>query len=393
MSKTLILKGLLLLCSLVIAGCDSGEWKEKGSKDKSKKQSKAKPVLVELAEVNVGPIEKVLERSAPLEAEAQVQVNARTSNPAVDLLVEEGDKVKKGQILLRLENDRQKNDFDSAKSLLDKEQIDFLRQENLYKDNLISEQEYRNAKFSLSQRQLNFEEAQRQFEYTEVRAPIDGTITMRDVKVGDQVSSGGTIFEIIDFESTVAVIHVPEQYLPELKPNMEARLISSTLGADNIIPAYVKRISPIVEARAGTVKVTVGVNELGALRPGMWVDVELVLNTKREAILIPKKSIIYDNDQTYAFKMHINSTNGVKSVKRQLVLPLNADKVHIEPTNGFDVGEKIVIAGQSGLKEDSLIRELGDPIPGKTNAVPSTVSTNVSTSLTTSTKASVKVAK
>ena len=90
MSKTLILKGLLLLCSLVIAGCDSGEWKEKGSKDKSKKQSKAKPVLVELAEVNVGPIEKVLERSAPLEAEAQVQVNARTSNPAVDLLVEEG---------------------------------------------------------------------------------------------------------------------------------------------------------------------------------------------------------------------------------------------------------------------------------------------------------------
>ena len=393
MSKTLILKGLLLLCSLVIAGCNSGEWKEKSSKDKSKKQSKAKPVLVELAEVNVGPIEKILERSAPLEAEAQVQVNARTSNPAVDLLVEEGDKVKKGQILLRLENDRQKNDFDSAKSLLDKEQIDFLRQENLYKDNLISEQEYRNAKFSLSQRQLSFEEAQRQFEYTEVRAPIDGTITMRDVKVGDQVSSGGTIFEIIDFESTVAVIHVPEQYLPELKPNMEARLISSTLGADNIIPAYVKRISPIVEARAGTVKVTVGVNELGALRPGMWVDVELVLNTKREAILIPKKSIIYDNDQTYAFKMHINSTNGVKSVKRQLVLPLNADKVHIEPTNGFDVGEKIVIAGQSGLKEDSLIRELGDPIPGKTNAVPSTVSTNVSTSLTTSTKASVKVAK
>ena len=393
MAKTLILKALLLICSLVLVGCNSEEWKEKGSKDKSKKQNKAKPVLVELAEVSVGPIEKILERSAPLEAEAQVQVNARTSNPAVDLLVEEGDKVKKGQVLLRLENDRQKNDFDSEKSLLDKERIDFARQENLYKDNLISEQEYRNAKFSLSQRQLSFEEAQRQFEYTEVRAPIDGTITMRDVKVGDQVSSGGPIFEIIDFESTVAVIHVPEQYLPELQPNMEARLISSTLGADNVIPAYVKRISPIVEARAGTVKVTVGVKELGALRPGMWVDVELVLNTKREAILIPKKSIIYDNDQTYAFKLFINSTNGVKRVKRQLVLPLNADKVHIEPTNGFDVGEKIVIAGQSGLKEDSLIRELGDPIPGETNSVPSSINKNNLTSISTNTAASVKVTK
>ena len=60
---------------------------------------------------------------------------------------------------------------------------------------------------------VEFEEAQ-QFEYTEVRAPIAGTITLRDVKVGDQVGSG-RVQEIIDFESIVAVIHVPEQYLPD----------------------------------------------------------------------------------------------------------------------------------------------------------------------------------
>ena len=376
---------MLLAGALALAGCGSAELEKESSKKKSRYSSKAKPVLVELAKVTRGPIEKILERSAPLEAEAQVEVHARTSNPAVDLLVEEGDKVEKGQVLLRLENDRQKNDYDQAKSQLDKEQIDFARQENLYKDNLISEQDFRNAKFSLSQRQLSFEEAQRQFEYTEVRAPIAGTITLRDVKVGDQVGSGRKIFEIIDFESIVAVIHVPEQYLTDLKPNMEARLISNTLGADNIIPAFVKRISPIVEARAGTVKVTVAVRELGALRPGMWVDVELVLNTKQDAILIPKKSIVYDNDQTYAFKMHLNSTNNVKSVKRHLVLPLNADKVHIEPTDGFAVGDMIVVAGQSGLKENSLIRELGDPLPGETNAVPATVNTNGAAASSTNT--------
>jgi hypothetical protein len=50
-------------------------------------------------------------------------------------------------------------------------------------------------------------------------------------------------------------------------------------------------------------------------------------------------------------------------VKRQLVLPQNADKVHIEPIEGFAVGDKVVIAGQSGLKEDSKIREVGDPDP------------------------------
>ena len=179
---------------------------------------------------------------------------------------------------------------------------------------------------------------------------------------------------------------MPEQYLPDLKPNMEARLISNTLGADNIIPAFVKRISPIVEARAGTVKVTVAVRELGALRPGMWVDVELVLNTKQDAILIPKKSIVYDNDQTYAFKMHLNSTNNVKSVKRHLVLPLNADKVHIEPTDGFAVGDMIVVAGQSGLKENSryvswAIRCRAKPTPYRQPSAP-TPSSNLPTSVT-----------
>ena len=332
---------------------------------------------MELAEVKRGMIEAILERSAPLEAEAQVEVSARTSNPAIELLVEEGDKVEKNQVLLRLESDKQKNDFDQAKSQFDKEQIDFDRHESLYGDNLIGEQEYRNAKFSLTQRRLAFEEAKRQFEYTEVRAPIKGTITLRDVKVGDQVGSGRKIFEIIDFDSTVAVIHVPEQYLPRLKPDIAARLISNTLG-DTVFGGYVKRISPIVEARAGTIKVTVGVKKLGALRPGMWVDVELVLDTKQEAILIPKKSIVYDNDQTFAFKLH-NDTNGVKRVKRQLVLPENADKVHIEPTDGFAVGEKVVVAGQSGLKENSRIREVGDPDPATVSTkAPTATGTNAS---------------
>ena len=384
---------MLLVGALTLLGCGSAESEKESSKKKSRYSRKAKPVLVELSEVTRGPIEKILERSAPLEAEAQVEVNARTSNPAVDLLVEEGDKVEKGQVLLRLENDSQKNNYDQAKSQYEKEQIDFARQENLYKDNLISEQDYRNAKFSLSQRKLSYEDAQRQFEYTQVRAPITGTITLRDVKVGDQVGSGRKIFEIIDFDSIVAVIHVPEQYLPDLKPNMEARLISNTLGKDNVIPAYVKRISPIVEARAGTVKVTVAVKELGKLRPGMWVDVELVLNTKQDAILIPKKSIVYDNDQTYAFKLFYDGTNNVKSVKRQLVLPLNADKVHIEPTDGFLVGDKIVVAGQSGLKENSLIRELGDPLPGETNSVPAAVKTNSPALLSTNAAASTNVTK
>ena len=132
----------LFACALALAGCSAERFAKK-DEEKSGKARKEKAVLVELAEVKRGMIESILERSAPLESEVRVEVKARTSNPAIELLVEEGDKVDKGQVLLRLENDKQKNDYDQARSQLDKTQIEFERQENLYKDNLISEQAFR----------------------------------------------------------------------------------------------------------------------------------------------------------------------------------------------------------------------------------------------------------
>lgn len=337
-----------------------------------------KSVLVEWNRIKRGMIEEILERSAPLEAEEEVQVLARTQNPAIELLVEEGDKVTKRQILLRLENDRQKTEYDQAQTQLEKTRFDFETQESLFLDNLISESDYRNAKFAFEQARLQAENAKRQLEYTEVRAPISGTITSRMVKVGDTVSTGTPIFEIINLESTVAVIHVPEHFLPKLRAGMEARLVSSTLN-DGIFPGFVKRIAPIVEARAGTIKVVVRPNEIGPLRPGMWVNVELVLDSKQDALLIPKRAIVYDNDQTYAFKVYTD-TNGFKRAKRELVVPRNMDKENIEPIGGFEAGDLIVVAGQSGLKNNSLVRKLekstGSDLPpdasiarAKTNSV------------------------
>ena len=359
------IKTVRLLCVFatvwLLAGCGAEKKDQEAKSTKGKSGAPvAKPVLVEIGELRLGMIEELLERSSPLEAEAQVQVLARTQNPAIELLVEEGDKVGKGDVLLRLENDRQQTDYDQAQSQLDEAQIEFDRQESLYKQQLISESEYRNANFAFNRAQLALDTARRQLEYTEVRAPIKGTITTRTVKVGDQVNLGTPIFEIIDLESTVAIIHVPEQYLPKLKPQMEARLISSTYEGKTFA-GYVKRISPVVEARAGTIKVVVGVKDLGPLRPGMWVDVELVLDSKQDALLIPKRAIAYDNDQTFAFKV-FSDTNGVMRASRHLVVPRNADKLNVEPIDGFDAGEKVILAGHSGLKENSPIRELDVPV-------------------------------
>ena len=352
----------LLGCALVLlAGCgsESSDDAEKAAIAKLAAKPVIRPVLVDLEPAKIGKIEQLLERSSALIAEEQVRVLARTANPATELLVEKGDKVAKDQVLLRLENDRQQVDYDTAASQLTKAKIELGRQKRLFDQDLISESAMQDAQFAVDQAELRAKNAKRSLDFTEVRAPIGGTITSRTVKVGDSVNQGTPIFEIINLESTVAIIHVPEQYLPKLKVDMPARLISSTFS-EQVFEGYVKRVSPIVEARAGTIEVVVGIRDLGALRPGMWVDVELVLETKDDAILIPKRSIVYDNDQIFAFKQ-ITDTNGVNRAKRFLVEAENMDKEHIEPKENFQVGDRVVVAGQIGLKDGQPIREVGQP--------------------------------
>ena len=342
---------------------------------------------MDLEPAKIGKIEQLLERSSALIAEEQVRVLARTANPATELLVEKGDKVAKDQVLLRLENDRQQVDYDQAASQLTKAKIELGRQKRLYDQELISEAAMQDAQFAVDQAELRAKNAKRSLDFTEVRAPIGGTITSRTVRVGDSVNQGTPIFEIINLESTVAIIHVPEQYLPKLKVNMPARLISGTFN-NQVFEGFVKRVSPIVEARAGTIEVVVGIRQLGSLRPGMWVDVELVLETKDDALLIPKRSIVYDNDQIFAFKQ-ITDTNGVKRAKRYLVKPVNMDKEHIEPKENFEDGDRIVVAGQIGLKDNQPIREMGQP---KTIPDPAAV-TNVAALATNGSAAAAATAK
>ena len=98
------------LCFLMV-GCGGADSSVEVEKTKGEK-AKEKPILVELHEVQRGVIEVLLERSAALQAEQQVEVLARTQNPAIELLVEEGDPVLKDQVLLRLESDRQRTEYE-----------------------------------------------------------------------------------------------------------------------------------------------------------------------------------------------------------------------------------------------------------------------------------------
>ncbi len=346
----------LLAAAFLCGGCNwlGSSSPTKGASDDDKKRQ---AIPVEVAALKKGEIESTIRASTNREAEEEVRVFSRASNRVIELLVEEGDPIRKDQVLLRLENDLQRTQVAKAEARLSKGKAEYLRQKALFDQNLISEQAFSETQHELKQLELAADDAKRDLDYTEVKAPITGTLTQRLVKLGDLVTMNQQLFTTVNFRSIVARVHRPERELRALQYGQIARVMAPSLG-DRMFEGTVVRISPVVESRTGTVKVTVGFKEIGALRPGMYVDVEIVLATRADAVLLPKRSLIYDHDQRYVYKLLPG-----RKVERVLVEPKIEDKLFIEPQGGFKEGDEIVVAGQTGLKDGAIVRLPSDPKP------------------------------
>ncbi len=350
-----------LTAILVLAG---GCGRFGGATDKPKvkgfgqgEDRKEEAVPVEVVTLSRGPIEAVLRLSSNLEAERAVTVYAQAPRLVRRLLVEEGDAVRKGQLLIRLQDDEQRLALQKAESQYRQAKEEFERQQKLYDQELVAEQVYIDARHALDQAKVAYEEARQALSYTEVRAPISGIVTERLVNLGDSVTINQALFKIVDFDSIVARVYAPEKDLRRLAVGQPARIFAAALG-EAPLAGKVLRISPVVDPKTGTIKVTVAVPNQPGLRPGLFVDVELVTDVHPDAILIPKRALVYDNDQVFAFRVGKDHRAHRTEVK---ILLQTSDTV--EPAGGFDAGDVLVVAGQAGLKDGTLVRLPGEPEP------------------------------
>lgn len=312
-------------------------------------------IPVEVAPLKQGEIEAVLRFSTNLEAEESVQVFAEAAQVVEELLVEEGSRVSKGQLLLRLEDDELANALAKVEAQHAKAKREYERQQRLFDQELVSEQALNDATYELERLELELGSARLALEHTEVRAPITGTVTRRNVGVGDYVTVNQHLFDLVDMGSIVARVFVPEKELPRISPGQPVRISPPALAEESYL-GRVDRIAPVVDPASGTVKVTVALPRRNALRPGMYVDVELVTETEEQALLIPKRALVYDDDQAFVYRVEPDGEGFV--ARRVRIEPRLEDKHHVAPAGGLEAGDRLVMAGQAGLKDGAKVRIL-----------------------------------
>ena len=349
--------GLLLSASSVVAsGCQASA----GGVDKKKdgKEDVAEvPTPVVVGAVERGSIVSTISAASTIEAERQVTIHAESTSRPVDLTVEEGDTVKKGQILARIRFDAQTNSLLRANTSLDKARVDFQRAEQLYNDKVIGHEEFLKAQNALEIAQLDLSDRSREMRNTKVTAPFDGTITQRKVTAGAFVNNGAELLTIVDFRTLVARVFVPEKQLDRIQVGQEAEVVGKAArgrkGEGKIL-----RIAPTIDAATGTVKVTVSMPAAlagpQAFLPGMYAEVTLRTDSRADVPLVPKSAVVRDEEQTYLFTITGDATTGFLARRVRVETGLT-DPERIEVVKGLGPGEPVITAGQTGLKDGAKV--------------------------------------
>ena len=311
-------------------------------------------VPVEVAAVKRQSVASYIQTNGSLEAENDVEIVARTQGPLVELLTEEGRQVSRGQVMARIDPKETQAQVKIAQvSLQDAERI-YKRAEETFAEQLISQADFDAALAAKESAEATLFDRQVQLDYTEIKAPFGAVVVDRTIKLGDNVTAGQILFRISDFDPLLSKIQVPEKELSRLHKGQPAYLTVEAWPGERF-PAKVLRLSPVVDATTGTIRVTLQVEGGDRLRPGMFANIYLEVDRHEDALTLPKSALSLESlgDTVYV-------VNGDVAARRPIQLGYEeADTVEV--VSGLEEGDHVIVVGQDGLSDGTPIRILEGP--------------------------------
>jgi len=340
--------GAAVLLTGALGGCD-------GSKAATPAKADATPpVAVETVKPVRADMAAVYSGTAPIEADQESKVVAKVGGELRRLLVEEGDRVRAGQVLAVLDGDKLRLEVAEAKATLSKLERDFQRNVELQKRGLIGSAAFDDLRYQLEAERAAHDLAALQLSYTEIRAPIDGVVSERRVKVGNMLQPNDPLFTISKPEPLIAHVHVPERELAKLAVGQQADVQVDAAGGS--YRAHIRRISPVVDPATGTFKVTLEFTPAPQLRAGMFSRVNIVYERRAQALQIPRAALVEADGGPVVFVV----ANG-KAESRRVQTGL-ANGGSIEVLSGLKDADPVVVVGQNGLKSGNEVRVIA-PAP------------------------------
>ncbi|MBC2856369.1 efflux RND transporter periplasmic adaptor subunit [Cetobacterium sp. 2A] len=352
---------IILIGTLLFVGCG-----DSGKKNKIK-EARVKSVKVE--EIYQSDIIKISSSSGIIEPANEIKRISTTGGIVSKINFKNGDRVKKGQMVLELHDQDVESNYLKAEALEKSGEIDykikkinFTKIESLYKKQLVSEDEYLNSKNAFNHAEAtvkgnraSYLKAKDDYENLRFLAKEDGVITDLEVKMHEKIMPNTVVYTLVDDKNMLVKTYVSSDEIEDLKVGANAKLKVS--GLKNELLGKVYEINPVAQKDSKKYQIKISLdNDDKKLRKGMYSDVS-VESGKNFGYVVPKSSIVIKDLSSYIFVVdsdvvrRIKIDRGYSNGENQEII---SDQLK-EPLN-------IVIDGQFILEDRDTVKVLSEEV-------------------------------
>ena len=318
----------------------------------------ARPPSVESAKVEVMKLTDDTQTVGSLKSRQGVTLRPEVSGRITQLNFKDGERVKKGQLLVQFDDQLQLAQVKQSQAELSIALANHKRNQDLVAQNFISKRSVDESAANLEVAQAKLVLSQATAARLKITAPFDGIAGIRIVNVGDYLKDGGDIVNIEDIAAVFVDFRLPERFQAKVKKGQTAQIEMDALPGRKFT-AMIQAIDPLVDANGRSVGVRACIdNRQGQLRPGMFARVNAVFGERENAKVIPEEAIVPLAGKQYVIKL-VDAAPAVdkdsKTTQRVEVKIGIRRPGRVEILEGLNEGDEVVVAGQQRIQKDGTV--------------------------------------
>jgi len=283
------------------------------------------------------PMSNIALVSGSLLSNESVSLQPQVSGMITGLYFKEGEFIKQGTLMVKINDADLQAQLQKEQATLDINKNNLAREEKLYKLNAVNEDDYNAALLSVKSAQADIASTQAQIEYTEIRAPFDGQVGVRNVSPGAFISPTTVIATFYQSNPIKVEFDLPEKYSSQI--SVGANINFTIQGNTKKYSAKVYVINPGIREQTRTITVRALCANDGSLRDGSFANITVDLGSVQNALLIPTQALIPVLTGQQVFLAHRDS-----AFSQPVQTGLRND-TSIEITEGLKPGDTVITTG------------------------------------------------
>ena len=287
-----------------------------------------------------------------------VIVSADLSGTVDRVAFDSGRAVREGEVLVELDTRQERAQLAAAEAERDLTRTTFERMEGLLRDSVISRAEYDRATADDKQTEARVWEIRSAIQRKRITAPFSGILGIRQVNVGQYLSSGDPIVQLQSLNPIYVNFDVPQQATSQMRVGRQVRITTDDVaGAE--FDGRITAIDSVVNSETRNIQVQATLaNPEGKLRPGMFVQAEVVLGEGRSVVALPATAISYApyGDSVFVVS-NLKGSNGqsYRGVRQQFVKVEGSRGDQVGVTSGVKPGDEVVTSGVFKLRNAAAV--------------------------------------